>query len=375
MSEEGQGGRTCAALLLHSFTHSLFHGCNATRSQYVSASTKSKKTTGALPEIGRETRLELYRLQLELRYCEKRAYDLFLQNLIKGTSHLSLGQEAIAAAFGVAMRPDDYTFCTYRGHAHTLARGASMEGVLGELMGRQCGLLGGKGGSMHLTDVAKGVMGSYAIIGAHLPIAAGAAWSAQYRGTKQVAVCFFGDGTTNIGAFHEALNFSVVWKLPVVFVCENNLYMEYTPISAVTAVANPASDRASAYGLPSINVDGNDADEMYLTAMAAIEKARDGGGPSLIEARTYRHSGHSRADPGKYRPEGELEKWLKLDPVVTYRERLLKFGFNDPTLKDVENEVHRKVDAATATAKASALPLIADIEKNVWADGSAAWRN
>ncbi len=341
----------------------------------MSASTKSKKTTGALPEIGRETRLELYRLQLELRYCEKRAYDLFLQNLIKGTSHLSLGQEAIAAAFGVAMRPDDYTFCTYRGHAHTLARGASMEGVLGELMGRQCGLLGGKGGSMHLTDVAKGVMGSYAIIGAHLPIAAGAAWSAQYRGTKQVAVCFFGDGTTNIGAFHEALNFSVVWKLPVVFVCENNLYMEYTPISAVTAVANPASDRASAYGLPSINVDGNDADEMYLTAMAAIEKARDGGGPSLIEARTYRHSGHSRADPGKYRPEGELEKWLKLDPVVTYRERLLKFGFNDPTLKDVENEVHRKVDAATATAKASALPLIADIEKNVWADGSAAWRN
>jgi len=337
--------------------------------------TPAKKKAPSAPEIGRETRLELYRLQLELRYCEKRAYDLFLQNMIKGTSHLSLGQEAIAAAFGVAMRPDDWTFCTYRGHAHTLARGASMEGVLGELMGRQCGLLGGKGGSMHLADVTKGAMGSYAIIGAHLPIAAGAAWSAQYRGTKQVAVCFFGDGTTNIGAFHEALNFSVVWKLPVVFVCENNLYMEYTPISSVTAVANPASDRASAYGLPSINVDGNDADEMYLTAMAALEKARDGGGPSLIEARTYRHSGHSRADPAKYRPEGELEKWLKLDPIVTYRERLLKMGFNDPTLKDVEDEVHRKVDVATATAKASPLPSIADIEKNVWADGGAAWRN
>ena len=340
----------------------------------MATSTKAKKAPPAL-EIGRETRLELYRLQLELRYCEKRAYDLFLQNLIKGTSHLSLGQEAIAAAFGVAMRPDDWTFCTYRGHAHTLARGASMEGVLGELMGRQCGLLGGKGGSMHLTDVAKGAMGSYAIIGAHLPIAAGAAWSAQYRGTKQVSVCFFGDGTTNIGAFHEALNFAVVWKLPVVFVCENNLYMEYTPIASVTAVPRPAADRAAAYGLPAIDVDGNDADEMYLTAMAALEKARDGGGPSLIEARTYRHSGHSRADPAKYRPEGELEKWLKLDPVVTYRERLLQLGFNDPTLKDIETEVHRKVDAATATAKASALPLIADIEKNVWADGSAAWRN
>src|SRR5450759_2805512 len=252
--------------------------------------TKRKKSAPPAIDIGRETRLELYRLQLDLRYCEKRAYDLFLQNLVKGTSHLSLGQEAIAAAFGVAMRPDDWTFCTYRGHAHTLARGASMEGVLGELMGRQCGLLGGKGGSMHLTDVKKGAMGSYAIIGAHLPVAAGAAWSAQYRGTEQVAVCFFGDGTTNIGAFHEALNFSAVWKLPVIFVCENNLYMEYTAIAGVTAVVRPAADRAAAYGLPRIVVDGNDADVVYRTARDAYDKARAGGGPSLIECMTYRHS-------------------------------------------------------------------------------------
>ena len=336
---------------------------------------RKKSAERNFTDIGRETRSELYRLQLELRYCEKRAYDLFLQNLIKGTSHLSLGQEAIAAAFGVAMRPDDWTFCTYRGHAHTLARGASMEGVLGELMGRQCGLLGGKGGSMHLTDVAKGAMGSYAIIGAHLPVAAGAAWSAQYRGTEQVAVCFFGDGTTNIGAFHEALNFSAVWKLPVIFVCENNLYMEYTPIADVTAVEHPAADRASAYGLPSIIVDGNDADAVYKVASDALAKARAGGGPSLIEAMTYRHSGHSRADPGKYRPEGELEKWLLRDPVVTYRAHLLKNGFNEPTLKDMEAVAMGKVDAATATAKASPLPSIDDIEKNVWADGGAAWRN
>ena len=338
---------------------------------------KSATTKKAAPatDVGRETQLELYRLQLELRYCEKRAYDLFLQNLIKGTSHLSLGQEAIAAAFGVAMRPDDWTFCTYRGHAHTLARGASMEGVLGELMGRQCGLLGGKGGTMHLTDVAKGAMGSYAIIGAHLPVAAGAAWSAQYRGTEQVAVCFFGDGTTNIGAFHEALNFAVVWKLPVVYVCENNLYMEYTPISAVTAVGHPAADRASAYGLPSIVVDGNDADAVYKVASEALAKARAGGGPSLIEAMTYRHSGHSRADPGKYRPEGELDKWLLRDPIVMYRERLLGQGVNEPTLKDMEAAAMGKVDAATATAKGSALPSVNDIEKNVWADGGAAWRN
>jgi len=335
---------------------------------------RRKKATPDL-DIGHETRLELYRLQLELRYCEKRAYDLFLQNLIKGTSHLSLGQEAIAAAFGVAMRPDDWTFCTYRGHAHTLARGASMEGVLGELMGRQCGLLGGKGGSMHLTDVTKGAMGSYAIIGAHLPVAAGAAWSAQYRGTEQVAVCFFGDGTTNIGAFHEALNFSAVWKLPVIFVCENNLYMEYTPIGAVTAVEHPAADRAASYGLPSIIVDGNDADAVYQVATEALTKARAGGGPSLIEAMTYRHSGHSRADPGNYRPEGELDKWLLRDPVVTYRERLLKLGFNEPTLQDMEAEAMGKVDAATATAKASPLPSIDDIEKNVWVDGGSAWRN
>ena len=337
--------------------------------------TKRKKSAPAVIDIGHETRLELYRLQLELRYCEKRAYDLFLQNLIKGTSHLSLGQEAIAAAFGVAMRPDDWTFCTYRGHAHTLARGASMEGVLGELMGRQCGLLGGKGGSMHLTDVTKGAMGSYAIIGAHLPVAAGAAWSAQYRGTEQVAVCFFGDGTANIGAFHEALNFSAVWKLPVIFVCENNLYMEYTPISAVTAVEHPAADRASAYGLPSIVVDGNDADAVYKVASEALAKARAGGGPSLIEAMTYRHSGHSRADPGKYRPEGELEKWLLRDPVVTYRERLLTLGFNEPTLKDMEAEAMGKVDRATEISKASPVPSIDDIEKNVWADGGSAWRN
>jgi len=338
---------------------------------------KGKKAAAAAAgaDIGRETQLELYRLQLELRYCEKRAYDLFLQNLIKGTSHLSLGQEAIAAGFGVAMRPDDWTFCTYRGHAHTLARGASMTGVLGELMGRECGLLGGKGGSMHLTDVSKGAMASYAIVGAHLPVAAGAAWSAQYRGTEQVAVCFFGDGTANIGAFHEALNLAAVWKLPVVFVCENNLYMEYTPIASVTAVKHPAADRAAAYGLESIVVDGNDADEVYLTAVKHMNRARKGGGPALIEALTYRHSGHSRADPAKYRPEGELEKWLERDPLKIYRERLRKLGFVEGTLKDMEEQAMRKVDEATATAKASPAPSLDLIEKNVWANGGSAWRN
>jgi acetoin:2,6-dichlorophenolindophenol oxidoreductase subunit alpha len=342
----------------------------------VDTSVKRKKAAPQ-PEadIGRETRTELYRQQLELRYCEKRAYDLFLQNLIKGTSHLSLGQEAIAAGFGVAMRPDDWTFCTYRGHAHTLARGASMTGVLGELMGRECGLLGGKGGSMHLTDVERGAMGSYAIIGAHLPVAAGAAWSAQYRGTEQVAVCFFGDGTTNIGAFHEALNMSVVWKLPVIFVCENNLYMEYTPISTVTAVEHPAADRASAYGLERVVIDGNDADEVFRTASKYMDRARKGGGPALIEAMTYRHSGHSRADPGQYRPKGELEQWLQRDPLTIYRKRMLELGFAEGTLKDMEAQAMKQVNDATEAAKASPVPSLAAIDRDVWADGSTAWRN
>src|SRR6202162_2278149 len=237
-------------------------------------------------DIGEETRLRLYRLQVEIREAEQRAFDLFLQNLVKGTSHLSLGQEAVAAGFAVAMKPGDLSFCTYRGHAHTLARGVPIEKVLGELMHVDNGLMRGQVGSMHLTPPDPGVMGSYAIIGAHLPIACGAAWRAQYKGAKDVSVCFFGDGTTNIGAFHEALNFAAVWKLPVVFVCENNLYMEYTPIADVTAVPSPAGDRASAYGLEKIVIDGNDADVVYRAALKAYEKARAGGGPSLIECLT-----------------------------------------------------------------------------------------
>ena len=326
-------------------------------------------------DIGEEKRLTMYRLQLEVRHLEQRAHDLFFQNLIKGTSHLAIGQEAIASGFGAALRPDDYTFCTYRGHAHTLVRGTSMTGMLGELMGKECGMLKGKGGSMHLTDVEKGAMGSYAIIGAHLPIAAGAAWQAQYNKTGQVAVCFFGDGTTNIGAFHEAINFAVIWDLPVVFVCENNLYMEYTPISEVTAVQHPAADRASAYGLPSIIVDGNDADAVYRVAITAFKKARSGGGPSLIEAKTYRHSGHSRADPASYRPEGELEEWLKKDPIPMYRQRLLDFGVKEKVVNGIEEAVIQAIDEATEAAKASPTPPVEYAFTDVWADGGSSWRN
>jgi acetoin:2,6-dichlorophenolindophenol oxidoreductase subunit alpha len=326
-------------------------------------------------DIGEQMRLRMYRMQVEIRESEQRAFDLFLQNLVKGTSHLSLGQEAIATGFAAAMRPGDLSFCTYRGHAHTLARGVPIEKVLGELMQRDNGLMRGKGGSMHLTSADHGVMGSYAIVGAHLPIACGAAWRAQYKGQKDVSVCFFGDGTTNIGAFHESLNFAAVWKLPVIFVCENNLYMEYTPIGDVTAVAHPAADRASSYGLERIVIDGNDADVVYRTASSAYERARGGGGPSLIECMTYRYSGHSRADPAKYRPEGELEKWKQRDPIKLYRERLKQFGIAEDAIARIEEDVKRLVDDATEKCKAAPMPPLDILTTDVYADGGFAWRN
>ena len=320
-------------------------------------------------------RLEMYRMMQEARLFEQRAQDLFLEGLVKGTSHLALGQEAVAAGFAAALRREDLVFCTYRGHVHTLLRGAPMAGLMAELLGRSTGVCGGKGGSMHLTDVVHGAMGSYAIVGAHMPIAAGAAWAAKERGTGQVVVCFFGDGTTNIGSFHEALNLAAVWKLPVVFVCENNLYMEYTPIGEVTAVANPAADRASAYGLEPIMVDGNDVDAVHAVAIAAVDRARSGEGTSLIEAKTYRHGGHSRADPAKYRPEGELESWLARDPIPTYRERLIADGVAPGALDEIERGALATVDRATEEAKAGPFPDGSTLETELWAGGGSSWRN
>lgn len=318
--------------------------------------------------------LHLYEMQFRLRTFERRAHEIYIEGLIKGTSHLATGQEAIAAGFAAAMRPDDYTFCTYRGHNHVLARGASMTAMYAELMGRAGGLMGAKGGSMHLTSVEHGALGSYAIVGAHLPIAAGAAWSAQLRGTDQVAVCFFGDGTTNIGAFHEALNAAAVWKLPVIFVCENNQYMEYTAIRSVTSVDQPAADRASAYGLERILIDGNDVDVVHATAIATIARARRGDGPSLIEAETYRHGGHSRADPATYRPPAEVEAWMARDPIVTYRRRLLEQGADETTLDAIEATVLATVEAAIDEARAMPEPAADTLGTNVWSDGGAAWR-
>jgi TPP-dependent pyruvate/acetoin dehydrogenase alpha subunit len=334
-------------------------------------STRDATAARVEPELG----LALYRTMQQCRLLETRAQELFFEGLVRGTTHLGIGQEAVAAGFAAAMRADDWTFCTYRGHNHTLARGVPMAPILAELFGRATGLLGGKGGSMHLTSVEHGVMGSYAIVGAHLPIALGAAWSAQYRKSGQVAVCFFGDGTTNIGAFHEALNMAAVWKAPVVFVCENNQYMEYTPIAAVTAVARPAADRASAYGLEPIVVDGNDAEAVHAVATTAIDRARAGDGPSLIEALTYRHGGHSRADPGKYRPDDEVAAWKARDPIPMLRARLEAAGVAATRLEAIDDEVRAEVAAAEAEARAAPEPSLDVLETQVWADGGSAWRN
>jgi len=335
--------------------------------------TASRSTAAPLPDLDR--RLGMYRTMVECRTFEMRAQELFFEGLVRGTTHLGVGQEAVAAGFAAAMREDDYSFATYRGHNHALAKGASMAGLYAELFGRATGLMGGKGGSMHITSAEHNMLGSYAIVGAHLPIALGAAWSAQYRGTDQVAVCFFGDGTTNIGAFHEALNMAAVWKAPVLFVCENNQYMEYTAIRDVTAVARPAADRAAAYGLEAIVVDGNDADEVYAVAQRVISRARAGDGPSLVEAVTYRHGGHSRADPGKYRPDDEVKAWLARDPIPTFRARLTEAGVAAEDLDAIESETQAKVAAAEAEAREAPEPSPDVIETQVWADGGSAWRN
>ena len=318
----------------------------------------------------------MYRMMQEARLFEKRAQDLFLEGLIKGTSHLALGQEAVAAGFAAALRPEDLVFCTYRGHVHTLLRGAPMAALMAELMGRASGICGGKGGSMHLTDVSHGAMGSYAIVGAHMPIAAGAAWAAKERGTGQVAVCFFGDGTTNIGAFHEALNLAVVWQLPVVYVCENNLYMEYTPIGEVTAVEHPAADRASAYGLEShrgrrqrrrrgVRDRRPRRRRGRATAAAPRSSRRRRTGTAGTRAPTRRSTA----------PTTRCRQWLARDPIPAYRERLLVAGIDAETIDRVEREALEKVDRATEEAKAGPFPVPDALGTELWADGGSAWRN
>jgi acetoin:2,6-dichlorophenolindophenol oxidoreductase subunit alpha len=318
--------------------------------------------------------LDCYELMAVIRGTEKAAHDLFLAGLVKGTTHLAAGHEAVAVGASFALQPDDYVFATYRGHHHAMARGASAEECLAELMSRATGVCKAKGGSMHLTKASAGMLGSYAIVGAHLPVAAGAAWSAQLRGSGQVAVAFFGDGATNIGAFHEALNLASVWKLPVLFVCENNLYMEYTPIGSVTAADHPAAGRAAGYRLPAEVIDGNDVVVVADAVGRAADRARAGGGPTVVEALTYRHFGHSRTDPAAYRPAGELDEWLGKDPLLVAAARLQAMGVLAEEVDTAAERAAKTVASAVAAAKAAPGADPGQALTDVWADGGAAWR-
>jgi pyruvate dehydrogenase E1 component alpha subunit len=331
-------------------------------------------TGGTIERVDTATLLDWYEQMAVIRGTEKAAHDLFMRGLVKGTTHLAAGHEAVAVGASAALQPDDYVFATYRGHHHAIARGASPEGCLAELMQKSTGVCKAKGGSMHLTQADHGMLGSYAIVGAHLPMATGAAWSAKLRGTSQVAVAFFGDGATNIGAFHEALNLAAVWKLPVVFVCENNRYMEYTPIGSVTSVANPAADRAAANGMPGVLVDGNDVVAVHDIMTEAVHRARDGEGPAVIEALTYRHFGHSRTDPATYRPQQEVEEWLARDPLLVARAKLLELGATDADVDAADTRAGEVVAAASRAAQAAPAADPEDALTDVWADGGWAWR-
>jgi pyruvate dehydrogenase E1 component alpha subunit len=324
--------------------------------------------------IGTDQLLALYEQMAVIRRTERAAHDLFLAGLVKGTTHLAAGHEAVAVGASAGLRPDDYVFATYRGHHHAIARGASPEECLAELMSKATGVCKAKGGSMHLTKASAGMLGSYAIVGAHLPLAAGAAWSAKLRNSGQVAVAFFGDGATNIGAFHEALNIAAVWSLPALFICENNLYMEYTPIGSVTAVPNPAADRAPAYAIPAEVIDGNDVVVVADAVARAAERARAGEGPTVLEARTYRHFGHSRTDPATYRPQAEVQEWLERDPLDIARARLAALGVPVEDAVAADDRAAAVVAAAVAAARAAPAADPADALTDVWADGGSQWR-
>ena len=316
----------------------------------------------------------MYRQLAFIRRFLERLDTLYRQGQIHGPVHLGLGQEAIAVGVGSVLRATDQSIGTYRGHAHVLARGASPEAVLAELLGRQGGICANKGGSMHLTSIDHGYYGSYAIVGAHLPIAVGLAWASRIKHTDQVTVCFFGDGAVNIGAFHEAVNLAAVWRLPVVFVCENNQYMEYTPITSVIPTARPAADKASAYGLPSVVVDGNDVDAVRSVVGAAVEVARAGGGPALIEADTYRLKGHSAADAGAYRPPDEVQQWAARDPLLRQRAVLLAQGVEAEAIDAIDAQARAQIAELAERVLAAPHPDGSAAWTDLWSDGGWAWR-
>jgi TPP-dependent pyruvate/acetoin dehydrogenase alpha subunit len=322
--------------------------------------------------IGSERRASLkdalgrYERMAEIREVEERIQGLYNDGFVRGSTHLSIGQEAVAVGVAAVTIPTDTFTCTYRGHATALALGVTPEQVLGEICGRQNGCAGGVGGSMHLSGRDVGLMPTFAIVGAGLPVAAGAALTAQTRGTTDIAVALFGDGSCNIGAFHETLNLASIWKLPIVFVIENNLYGEYTSIELTTPVTDLA-DRAAAYRVPAAIVDGQDCEAVLGATAQAVARARDGGGPTLLEMKTYRFSGHSRSDPASYRPAGELDEWRLRDPLLVARQQFDASGSGVTTadLDRIDARVEERVRAAIETVLASPAPELAEILSHV----------
>jgi pyruvate/2-oxoglutarate/acetoin dehydrogenase E1 component/TPP-dependent pyruvate/acetoin dehydrogenase alpha subunit len=328
-------------------------------------------------ELTKDQMLDMMRRMWEIRLFEDKVYDLLGQNIIKGASHLYAGEEAVAVGAVEALRDDDLITSTHRGHGHCHARGDSLaEGaeakqthlnkMMAELCGRVTGYCGGRGGSMHIADVEKGNLGATGIVGGNIPVATGAALSMKMQKSDRCVVCFFGDGASNTGNFHESLNIAAAWKLPVVYVVENNLYGMSVPFNNISPLPDVAA-RAAAYDMPGVVVDGMDPIAVYEAVGAALERARRGEGPSLIECKTYRWYGHSRSDPRKYRTKDEEAQWRARDPLVVFGKRLLDAGIaTQEELDAVENRAVESIDKATEFALASPMPPAEDVEKDVY---------
>ncbi len=300
--------------------------------------------------------IEMYRKMLEIRLFEEKVFELYGQNLVPGTIHLYAGEEAVAVGVCANLRKDDYIVSTHRGHGHCIAKGASMNKTMAEILGKKTGYCKGKGGSMHIADFNIGMLGATAVVGAGIPIATGAGLSIKLRNTDQVTACFFGDGASNQGTFHEGVNMASIWNLPILFVCENNLYAMGTRQTQVMLVDDIAK-RGSAYGIPGVSVDGNDVLAVFTAAQEAVKRARNGDGPTLIECKTYRHRGHSRWDPATYRPKQEVEEWLARDPIARLKNQLLKNGeLSETRARQIEKEVAEAVEKAFKFAIGSPYP-------------------
>ena len=314
-----------------------------------------------------ERQRDLLRQMWLIRAFEEKAEDLYAQGKIHGTMHLSIGMEASAVGAVAALQPDDYILSTHRGHGHCIAKGADLDRMMAEFMGKETGYCRGRGGSMHIADVAGGNLGANGVVAGGIPIAVGVGLSQKMQGTGRVCLCFFGDGAANSGPFHEALNMAAIWTLPVVFVCENNQYAMSYPASKAFAIPR-ISDRAAGYGMPGETVDGNDLNAVYAAVSRAVERARAGEGPSLVENVTYRWRGHSKSDANRYRSREEIEAWKEKDPIARFERWLAQaISLSEPDARAVEQAAYAAIEAAVAFADASPEPDLAAIEEGVYA--------